>query len=508
MKAPFGAYEPDRPGLKSSDVIRNVIPTVDGYRPQPGFAALSVESPFSGADANADPPLSAAFSGAFSTGGEAASGFSAVCRGAWLTRDAAAVYSGFAAAATALYRTNSTTWANVSRSPYNLAGEDNWSGVQFGENLLVANVNDVIQRYQFGISTAFADLAGSPPQVRYLGVQGNYLLALSTAAYPNRLHRSGLNDITHWLWKQKGADYQDLPDGGWITGMTGRERGANIYSEHSIRFFEDQPGSPLLFTLAKAEPARGSVAPHSIVQVGNVDYFVTEDGFHSFDPANGSKPIGAERVDRTFLALVESLEAVQGAADPVNKIVWWRADGNTLFGYHYQLDRWTRIDDIEIQWLMLFANSGSTLEEVAALHPVLEDVPFSFDSRVWKGGRPGLAAFNSLNQLGMFQGANMEAVLETTDMQLGGDGRRAFASGYRLIGDVVAGAYGQFGTAEILGGARTWTAEAQQNATGLIPLRASGRTVRARARIPAGTAWSSIQGIEIAPESARQAGRR
>ncbi len=477
MNVPFGPYEPDRPSLSAADVVRNVLPSADGWRPQKGFAAY------------------------------AASALPGACRGAWLAHLRSGVYSGFAGTATGLYKLSATAWEDVSNGTYALPVGDYWSGVQFGENFIAANLASPVQRYQLGVSVDFANLAGSPPQCRYVGVQGDYLLLLSTTDNPNRLHRSGNNDITHWTWRKKGSDYQDLPDGGWIMGMTGRERGAVIYSEKSIRVLEDQPGSSVLFSIAKVEPARGAVSPQSIVQAGNMDFYLSEDGFYSFSPAAGSTPIGAERVDRTFLSLTTDLATVQGTADPVNKVVWWKADTNKLFGYHWQLDRWTRIEDIDIQWMMNFASPGYTLEEIAALYPVLEDVPYSLDSAIWKGGRPAMAAFNSSNVLGAFEGPNMEAVLRTSRLQLGGEGRRGVHYSHRPVGDI-SGVYSRVGAADTLDGALSFTVEQAQTASGLVPIKASGRVLAVETRIPAGTTWTGIQGVEMPPEGGRQGGRR
>lgn len=481
---PFAEYAPDRirfdPAV--SDTISNVIPAQGGYRPFPSLAVYS--DPLPGA-----------------------------CRGGIMVRRTTGTYAVFAATASRIYRLDGDTWTDVSGpgAPYSLADGDTWSATQYGDLVIFANVNNVPQSYDIGVGSTFANLGGSPPSARYVGVSGDYLLLLSTAADPNRLYRSGVNNPNWWTPKARQADFQDLPDGGWITGMAGNDRGAIIFSQSTIRVLTDQPGSALLFTLAKTEASRGVAAPYSIVQVGALVFFLAEDGFY-MSTAGEAKPIGAERVDRTFLNElldISQIGAVQGASDPINKIVCWLypnlSGGKSIIGYQWQLDKWFHASTAAT-FLLPATTAGYTMEQLESLlgYTNLDTLPASLDSRLWQGGRPSFAAFNATNQLAFYTGSNMEATLETADMALAGEGMRSFVRGFRPLIDS-DGAYGTVARAETYGQNRTWGSEAAQTVTGMIPCRSSGRLHRFRVRVPSGTVWKEVTGLEV---DAQAEGRR
>src|SRR5690606_17025626 len=46
----------------------------------------------------------------------------------------------------------------------------------------------------------------------------------------------------------------------------------------------------------------------------------------------------------------------------------------------------------------------------------LDALPYSLDSKVWQGGAPIMAAFDTDNRLGFFSGDAMEALLTTQEM--------------------------------------------------------------------------------------------
>jgi hypothetical protein len=150
---------------------------------------------------------------------------------------------------------------------------------------------------------------------------------------------------------------------------------------------------------------------------------------------------------------------------------------------------------------------GMTLEQVAVLYPNLETVPFSFDSRFWNAGRPALAGFDAAHRLVMFEGGNMAATVRTPEYSFF-DGRRAFVSGFRPVTDA-ADCTGQIGVRGAFAGAITWSTPGSANsATGLIPIRASGRTHRFEVGIAADAEWKNLTEIEVPPECVRPQGRR
>jgi hypothetical protein len=468
---PFAPFAWDRSELdpSSSDATENALPTADGYKPMQSLEVFSAA-------------------------------LAAECRGAWMARKTDGSIVVLAGTSTNLYRLNNTTWTSIG-SGFALATGENWSGVQFGDNFVFANVNATPRVYNL-TSGALSTMTGSPPQARIAAVSGDYLILASTAAEPSRFYRSGINNINFWTPKQRGSDFQDLPDGGPIKAVVGHERGAVIFQESAIRVMDDQPGSPLLFTLTKTENTRGAVSSEGVVQVGSEIYFLAEDGFFRFGAP--PVPIGAERVDRVFLkgkVDLDEIDQVRGVYDPANQVVMWLYKdtfGRKRFiGYRPALDRWFQADAAEATYLLSAATPGFTLEQIETVlgYTSIDSVPVSLDDRFWRGGRPTLAAFDAANKLGFYSGDNMEALLETNDGALGGEGYKAFVSALRPVGDF-EGAYGSVGTKETFGAIRTWTPESSQNVTGLIPVRASGRTARFRVRVPSGAIWNHGIGIE------------
>lgn len=482
---PLGPWEPDRSKLAATDGTYNALPHSDGWAAMPSLNVYS-----------------AALGG--------------VCRGALLARNTDGTFSVFAATATAIYRTSGTTWEDVTRTvggAYGLADGDSWFSFQFGNTVYFGNVNDALQSFDLGSSTDFADVADAP-QCRYGAVAGDYIILASTAAEPQRLHRSGVNAPTVWVTSSsgtrgnRGADYQDMPDGGWIRGVVGQERGCVIFQDTAIRILEDQPGSALLFTIAKAGE-RGVVASDSIVQVGSRIFFRAEDGFYEFSVPE-ARNLSVNRIERWFQSTLSGdIADIQGAADPARQIVWWR-DESRLIGYNWALDRWFHVAGLSIEWLLSAATPGYTLEELDTVlgYTNLETIPYSLDSRIWKGGRPTLGCFNSDHKLAFFEGTSMAAVIEANEGRLGGEGRRAVIAGMRPVGDIENGTVtGQVGVAETMGAVLSYTAAASQNVSGLIPLRASGRVLKPRLITSQTTDWV-LTAVEVPPEHIRQAGRR
>ncbi len=485
---PLAQYAPDRAALDPNVTshLKNAIPTLGGYRPMPSLRVFSSALP-------------------------------AACVGAKVGLTAAGTLTLFAGTGVRLYQLSGTSWNNVTRTVGGDYSATGWSFEQFGPYMFATNINDVLQVFQIGTSTNFAAAAGSPPQAKLVWQESGYLGIGHLQNNERRIMRSGLDNGEFWTVGERGCTYQDLPDGGYVQGMTGFDTGGYVFSQKKIRLLTNQPGQEIGFTLADYDATRGAVAPNSIVRTGAIIAFLTRDGFYIL--GQPSNPIGAERVDRTFLDDIDvtTLESVQGVSDEKNKMFWWRYRSNSssattytdrLIGYHWQLDRWTYAE-VNLEWLISMSTTGYTLEQISSPlgYTNLETVPFSLDSAVWRGGQPLLGGIDSAHKLGFFDGPAMEAMLDSADIPLAGEGKRGFVSGWRLTGDV-EGAYGQVGKSDTLSSSATFGPEVVQNVTGLFPVQSSGRKFRFRHRIPAGTVWHDALGIEIAADNARGAGRR
>lgn len=479
MLVQLAEYAPDRSRLDmtASDLIRNVVPTINGYGPLPNIA------PFT--DALAAAPL-----------------------GAFMARQTDGSIVIFAGTATKLYKLASDgSWTDVTRASGGDYSATAWRFDQFGDTVIAVNGADANQAFTLASSTDFDALSSSSPIAGHVWVESGYLGLGNISGQEKRFYRSGLDSATSWTIGHSGCTYQDIPDGGAVQGACGDETGAFIFTERKVVRTTNQPGLSIGFTMADYDPARGTPAPGSIVRAAGTIFFLSEEGFYSL--GQPSVPIGAERVNKTFIEDVDNIETVQGAADPRRQIVWWRYTsqdgGSKMLGYNWFLDRWTSAS-LNIKLLLSAGTAGYTLGELESVlgYTALSDVPFPLGSQAWKGGRPALAGFDANNKLGFFDGDALEATMDSSGMPLGGEGLRSFVSGFRPVGDV-SGAYGQVGHSETFGGALAFTAEAAQNVTGLIPTRSSGRKQRLRVRVPAATEWTDISGFEV---QVRKAGRR
>ncbi len=489
---PFGEWRPDVSDYEASTSVnvQNVLPRGDGYGPFPGLTALSA-----------------------SLGGQ--------CRGAFVALNTDGSVTIFAATATDLYRLDNTafTWSKVSLGggPYSaISAPDQWRFVQFNRLVIAVQANVVPQVWTLGTSTAFANLAGSPPQARYVDVVGRFVVLSGLLSNPQRVQWSGLNDVngaSSWTPGINSSDLQDLPDGGFVRGVAGGEAGI-ILQDTAIRRMTYVPGSPVIFNIERISQDKGLFGPYSLVRAGERIFFYSAQGFHRIDPGGFAVPIGRERVDRTFLADLDTsnLQLFVGAADPRSSRIFWTyksVNGATsqfdkLICYDWVLDRFTPIK-ISGEYLVPLSQPGITLEGLDALAPggSLDAMTQSLDNFATSSPIE-LGAFDTGHRAGFLPRAEPRS-----DAGLGRTGhRRRTDQAARLPADHRCArcctARCRFATPSRR--RRRLTGESLINAmTGRVNLLKSTRYARGRCRIPAGTAWSFIAGIEpdVATEGKR-----
>ena len=231
----------------------------------------------------------------------------AQCRGAFVAYKADGSVTIFAATAVDLFVMNNSTfaWTKVSKGggPYSsVSSADQWRFVQFNNLVIAVQANVPPQAYDIITSTAFADLAGSPPQARYIDIVGRFVVLSGLLTTPQRVQWSGLNDINgpnSWTAGVNSSDYQDLPDGGIVRGVAGGETGV-ILQDQAIRRMTYVPGSPVVFQIERISQDKGLFGPYSLVRSGERIFFFSTQGFHRIDPGGFPVPIGRERIDRPF----------------------------------------------------------------------------------------------------------------------------------------------------------------------------------------------------------------
>ena len=276
----------------------------------------------------------------------------------------------FAGGATKLFKVSSTdlTMEDVSKAG-GYTGINRWKFVQFGNYALATNGSEKIQYFDVNSSTDFADLAAAAPVAKYITVVRDFVVGANIGAgtYPSRVNWSDINDPTDWTaGAASQSDYQELPDGGDITGITGGEFGIVFLEKAIVRM--SYIGSPLFFQFDTISRNVGCIEGGSIAQYGGVSYFLSDDGFYS---CNGQQVIGigSEKVDRYFFnnANIGDIDSISAAIDPERNLVIWNyttVSGNrALLIYNFETQKWCEADtDVDV--LSTLATTGTTLDGI------------------------------------------------------------------------------------------------------------------------------------------------
>jgi hypothetical protein len=304
--------------------------------------------------------------------------------------------------------------------------DQRWRFTQFGNVLVAANGGNRLQGFNVNSSTNFSDLAADAPQSRYVTVVRDFVVSgyvNESTVRPNRVQWSALGDESSWTNSATTqADFQDIPDGGSVVGLTGGEFGL-VFMDRSIHRMS-YVGSPLVFQFDNISRNLGCYEANSIIQYGGTSFFLSDDGFYACD---GQRviPIGNEKVNRFFFTDVNdgSLPFMSVAIDPFRKLVIWAyasvgsATVNKLLIFNYEINKWTsgttnasRIGtsstpSFALEGLDIFGN--------------LDTIESSFDSRVWLGGKIQFAGVKD-TKIVTFSGANNTAFIETGDIEVPG----------------------------------------------------------------------------------------
>ena len=283
----------------------------------------------------------------------------------------------FAGGLTKLYKLDSSDLSldDVTRTAGPYTGDNRWQFVQFGNYALATNGSQKIQYYDVNSSTVFADLAAAAPVAKYITVVRDFVVGANIGAgtYPSRVNWSDINDPTDWTpGAASQSDFQELPDGGDITGITGGEFGIVFLEKAIVRM--SYIGSPLFFQFDTISRNVGCIEGNSIAQYGGVSYFLSDDGFYS---TNGQTltGIGAEKVDRYFFgnANIGDIDTISTAVDPERNLIIWDygniSGSRSLLIYNFETQKWCEADT-DVDYLSTLATSGTSLDALDTAYNV------------------------------------------------------------------------------------------------------------------------------------------
>lgn len=421
VQVPFAEWLPDLPDYKNTGatVARNVIPDARSYLSLKALSAVTTTA------------------------------LSARARGGVACFDSARVAYNYAGDATKLYTQAAQIWTDVTNlgGNYSLATAENWEFIIWGQKVIAVAIDEAPQIITMG-GANFADLGGSPPKARHIGIVGQFVVMAnldeSGTLTPNKVRWSGINNEATWAASASTqADSQSLYapadyGGGWIMKVIGGSEYGLVFQEYAI-WRMTYVGSPTVFSFDVISNGIGTPAKNSVVSVGEKVFFLGQDGFYV---TTGGLPVSIshDRISRTFLADVDTANynRVVGAVDPKSHIIVWiypstDSDGtpDKAIIYDYINNKFS--DAVfDSQWIYSGLGAGYTLETLDNINSSIDAHTTSLDAEEYKGGSLILAAFDTSHQKATFTGTALAATIETAETEIL-PGKRSLVDGVRPI---------------------------------------------------------------------------
>ena len=373
-----------------------------------------------------------------------------------------------------------------------------WKFTQFGEVLIAANGSNKIQGYNLNTSTTFDNLSADAPEARHVTVVRDFVVAghiNSATPYPNRVQWSALNDESSWTPSATTqSDYQDIPDGGTIVGVTGGEFGLVLMDRSIYRM--SYVGSPLVFQFDNITRNLGCYEANSVIQYAGMTFFLADDGFYACD-GQTILPIGNEKVNRYFYNNVNegNLSEMSAAVDPSKKLIIWAypsinsGTADSLLIYNFQTQKWSS-GTTTANRIASSSTPSYELEDMDTFGS-LEDILTSFDSRLWVGGKLQFAGVTD-KKIVTFTGANATAYLETGDIEIPGS-----TSAITMVKPLVDNGSGDIAVAtrRLLNQNIEYGTQSASDAENRVSIRSIGRYHRLQLS-PTGS-WTTAIGMDI-----------
>jgi hypothetical protein len=468
----YGPWEPDKAPHMSPSLVEaiNVLPVAGAYAPFPAFVPL--------AGATLPGPAKGFFAAPLADGRPIV----------------------YAATSDTIYRVNSGSLSTAYSSP-GQAGA-NWSFAKFEGRVIAVNPYSAPLGAVPGAS--FVPLGGSPSPAHVCAVVEKNFLVLGNlvadgvdGAVPNRVRWSGfINPGTWGTNVGTQADFEDMPDeGGPVVAITGRETGTVFQRKAIVRM--QYVGSPDVFAFTTVEQGRGAISTGAVVDIGNIVFFIADDGFFAWDGTT-ALPIGGGKVDRWFNERVDHnrLDSIVGGFDPVSRCVFWafpeqgQSSPSMMIAYSLVDGRFSQVS-VAMQQIGASATLPMTLEQM----PKPDTFIGSFDDPAYAGGRPYLAGIDALGRYGTFSGLPLASTITTGDWQ-SSPGQRTFVQGVRPLIDCSAVTMAVGARAQEGADAVAWNSPVSLGVDGSCPQRIDARYVRYRQATPANQNWTRAVGIE------------
>lgn len=396
--------------------------------------------------------------------------------------------------------TSATTTGNV-RISSTVNGYDTLSGnifrfTKFGNRIIGTNFTERLQSYVADASNSFKNLSDSAPVAKFITVVRDFVVCAHIDAgniLPYRVQWSGFNDETTWASSQiTQADYQDIMDGGHITGIRGGEFGLILMEKAIHRMV--YVGTPYIFQFDNISRGKGCIAPGSVCQYEGLTFFLSDDGFYMCD-GQQVVPIGAEKVDRFFFNDADlDLSTMSSAADPVRKLVMWnykdKFANRKLIVYSIITKKWSYMDATS-DYISDASTASVTLEQLDSVSSSIDALVVPLDSALYFGGKFFLGGTDG-TKIVTFNGRPKTAVIETGDISTGNMSLVTLARPQVDNGSATVA----ISSRNLLSEGVDFGSDNAADTDNRVSLRDSGRYHRLRVK-PTGDNWSMAVAVDV-----------
>ena len=469
----FGEWLPDQPGVIGAlTTAKNCYPRAVGYGPFP------TEEDYSDSAAQNLTNVVAA-------------------------RDVAGTTKVFASGTTRLYILDSSDFSldDVSATTYTNATM--WKFTQFGNKVIGASEAHTMQAYDLTTTANFANLSSDAPKAKFVTVVRDFVVTGYQTDNPTRVQWSGINNEATWaVSATTQADFQNIPDGGRVQGVTGGEFGIVLMDRSIYRM--SYVGTPLIFQFDNISRNLGCFESNSVIQWQGITYFLSDDGFYACD-GQQIVNIGAEKVNRYFFTTLREaeLDLMSVAVDPSKNLVMWGYSSTDLtyriLMYHVPTKRWAYADST-VNRIASSSTPAVTLDGLDNFSASLDALQTPLDSRLWLGGKLQLAGVTGAKII-TFTGPAKTALIDTADISA--DQNQSMITLVKPIVDDGTGSVA-IDSRLVLNEQVNFPSVTAANSENRVGVRSYGRYHRVRLE-PSGNNWSSAIGVDV---EIQQAGTR
>jgi hypothetical protein len=469
----FGEWLPDQPGVIGAlTTAKNCYPRAVGYGPFP------TEEDYSDSAAQNLTNVVAA-------------------------RDVAGTTKVFASGTTRLYILDSSDFSldDVSATTYTNATM--WKFTQFGNKVIGATEAHTLQAYDLTTTANFANLSSDAPKAKFVTVVRDFVVTGYQTDNPTRVQWSGINNEATWaVSATTQADFQNIPDGGRVQGVTGGEFGIVLMDRSIYRM--SYVGTPLIFQFDNISRNLGCYESNSVIQWQGITYFLSDDGFYACD-GQQIVNIGAEKVNRYFFTTLREseLDLMSVAVDPSKNLVMWGYPSTDLtyriLMYHVPTKRWAYADST-INRIASSSTPAVTLDGLDNYSASIDALQTSLDSRLWLGGKLQLAGVTGAKII-TFTGPAKTALIDTADISA--DQNQSMITLVKPLVDNGSGSVAVESRLQ-LNATLSFPSVTAANSENRVGVRSYGRYHRVRLE-PSGNNWSSAIGVDV---EIQQAGTR